>query len=112
MNTAMERCAICQLPVAPVGVPWGYAGPVCHGHYYGQPMVPSEETIRLRAAIASREYSAKYDDVHHARVEAEVESLRAEVERLRGLLLEARLSFHAPGLRERIEAALAEKPKA
>ena len=46
-SSALQTCPNCHLPIAPVGVPFGYAGPLCRcGHYFGQPMQPSEETIR------------------------------------------------------------------
>ena len=32
MSTAMNSCPICGYPIAPSGIPWGYAGPVCGGH--------------------------------------------------------------------------------
>ena len=30
--TTASNCPICGYPIAPVGIPWGYAGPVCGGH--------------------------------------------------------------------------------
>ena len=33
--TTAHNCPICGYPIVPAGIPWGYTGPTCPGHYYG-----------------------------------------------------------------------------